>query len=886
MKYHQNRHSRRIRRIRQNRRFVGIPISSSIALWRNIAKIAILAEFAGFTKIAASSVPLSRAQSLFGEISPKSPFSPNSPDSPKSPLCRYPYLELNRSLAKFRQNRHSRRIRRIRQNRRFVGTPISSSIALWRNFAKIAILAEFAGFAKIAASSVPLSRAQSLFGEISPKPPFSPNLPDSPKSPLRRYPYLELNRSLAKYRQNHHSRRICRIRQNRRFVGTPISSSIALWPNFAKIAILAEFAGFAKIAASSVPLSRAQSLLAKFGQNRHSRPIRRFRQNRRFVGTPISSSIALWRNIAKIAILAEFAGFAKIAASSVPLSRAQSPFGEISPKSPLSPNSPDSPKSPLRRYPYLELNRCLAKFRQNRHSRRIRRFRQNRRFVGTPILSSIAVWRNIAKIAILAEFAGFAKIAASSVFLSRAQSLFGEISPKSPFSPNLPDSPKSPLRRYPYLELNRSLAKYRQNHHSRRICRIRQNRRFVGTPISSSIALWQNFAKIAILAECAGFAKIAASSVPLSRAQSLFGEISPKSPFSPSSPDSPKSPLCRYPYLELNRSLAKYRQNHHSRRICRIRQIAASSVPLSRAQSPFGKISPKSPLRRYPYLELNRCLVKFRQNRHSGRIRRFRQNRCFIGTPILSSIALWRNIAKIAILAEFAGFAKIAASSVSLSRAESLFGEISPKSPCSPNLLDSPKSPLRRYPYLELNRSLAKYRENHHSRRICRIRQNRRFVGTPISSSIALWRNFAKIAILAEFAGFAKIAASSVPLSRAQSLFGEISPKSPFSPNSPVSPKSPLRRYPYLELNRSLAKYCQNRHSRRICRIRQNRRFVGTPILSSIAVWRNFAKIAILAEFAGFAKIAASSVPLSRAQSPFGEISPKSPFSPNSPDSI
>ena len=131
MKYHQNRHSRRIRRIRQNRRFVGIPISSSIALWRNITKIAILAEFAGFTKIAASSVPLSRAQSLFGEISPKSPFSPNSPDSPKSPLCRYPYLELNRSLAKFRQNRHSRRIRRIRQNRRFVGTPISSSIALW-----------------------------------------------------------------------------------------------------------------------------------------------------------------------------------------------------------------------------------------------------------------------------------------------------------------------------------------------------------------------------------------------------------------------------------------------------------------------------------------------------------------------------------------------------------------------------------------------------------------------------------------------------------------------------------------------------------------------------------------------------------------------------------
>ena len=429
-KFRQNRHSRRIRRIRQNRRFIGTPISSSIALWQNFAKIAIVTEFAGFAKIAASSVPLSRAQSLFCEISPKSPFSLNSPDSPKSPLRRYPYLELNRSLAKFRQNRHSRRIRQIRQNRRFVGTPISSSIALWQNFAKIAIVTEFAGFAKIAASSVPLSRAQSLFGEISPKSPFSLNSPDSPKSPLRRYPCLELNRSLAKFRQNRHSRRIRRIRQNRRFVGTPISSSITLWQNIAKIAILAEFAGFAKIAASSVPLSRAQSL-----------------------------------------------------------------FGEISPKSPFSPNSPDSPKSPLHRYPYLELNYSLAKY---------------------------------PKIAILAEFAGFAKIAASSVPLSRAQSLFGEISPKSPFSPNSPDSPKSPLRRYPYLELNRSLAKYRQNCHSRR---IRQNRRFVGTPMSSSIALWRNFAKIAILAEFAGFVKIAASSVPLSRAQSLFGEISPKSTF-------------------------------------------------------------------------------------------------------------------------------------------------------------------------------------------------------------------------------------------------------------------------------------------------------------------------------------------------------------------
>ena len=247
----------------------------------------------------------------------------------------------------------------------------------------------------------------------------------------------------------------------------------------------------------------------------------------------------------KIAILA---GFVKIATSSVHLSWAQSIFGEILSKSPFSPNSPDSPKSPLCRYPYLELNRSLAKFRQNRYSRRIRRIRQNRRFVGTPISSSIALWRNFVKIAILAEFAVFVKITASSVPLSRTQSLFGEISAKSPFSPNSPDSPKSPLRWYPYLKLNRSLAKFRQNRHSRRIRRIHQNRRFVGTPISSSIALWRNFVKIAILAEFAGFAKIAASLVPISRAQSLFGEISPKSPFSPNSPDSIWS-------------LAKFRQN-------------------------------------------------------------------------------------------------------------------------------------------------------------------------------------------------------------------------------------------------------------------------------------------------------------------------------------
>ena len=380
----------------------------------------------------------------------------------------------------------------------------------------------------------------------SSKSPFSL---DSSKLPLCWYTYLELNRSLAKFRQNRWIRRIC---QNRLFVCTPISSSIAF-------------------------------LNLKFRQNRHSRRICRICQNRRFVCTPISSSIALWRNFAQIAILAQFA---KIAASSVPLSRAQSLFGEISPKSPFSPNSPDLSKSPLRRYPYLELNRSLAKFCQNRHSRRIRRICQNRRFVGTPISSSIALWRNFAKIAILAEFAGFAKIAASSVPLSWAQLLFGEISPKPPFSPNSPDLSKTLLRRYPYLELNRSLAKFRQNRHSRRIRRICQNRRFVGTPISSSIALWRNFAKIAILAQFAGFVKIAASSVPLSRAQSLFGEISPKSPFSP---NSPKSPLRRYPYLELNRSLAKFPKSPFSPNSPKL------PLPLSQAQSLFGEISPKSP---------------------------------------------------------------------------------------------------------------------------------------------------------------------------------------------------------------------------------------------------------------------------------------------------
>ena len=299
----------------------------------------------------------------------------------------------------------------------------------------------------------------------------------------------------------------------------------------------------------TVSPSRAQSLFGEIRQNRHSRRIRRIRQNRRFVGTPILSSIDLRQNFVKIAILAEFTGFVKIAALSVPLSRAQSIFGKISSISPFSPNSPDSSKSPLCRYPNLDLNRSLAKS---------------------------------VKIAILAKFAGFVKIAASSVPLSRAQSLFGKISSKSPFLPNSPDSSKSPLCRYPHLELNRSLAKS---------------------------------VKIAILAKFAGFVKIAASSVPLSRAQSLFGKISSKSLFSPNSPDSSKSPLCRCPYLELNRSSAKFCQNRHSRRIRRIRQ---------------NRRFVGTPSRTKPLFDENR------QNHHSRRIRRIRQNRRFVGTPISS----------------------------------------------------------------------------------------------------------------------------------------------------------------------------------------------------------------------------------------------------------
>ena len=59
------------------------------------------------------------------------------------------------------------RIRRIHQNCCFDSTPLLTSFALWQNFVKFVILA---------ASSVPLSQAHSLFGETSSKLPFPSNL--------------------------------------------------------------------------------------------------------------------------------------------------------------------------------------------------------------------------------------------------------------------------------------------------------------------------------------------------------------------------------------------------------------------------------------------------------------------------------------------------------------------------------------------------------------------------------------------------------------------------------------------------------------------------------------------------------------------------------------
>ena len=67
----------------------------------------------------------------------------------------------------------------------FVGTPLLSSFALWRNFIKFAMLAEFV---KIAALSEPLCPAQSLFGKLLSSSPFSANLTDSSKSQLGWYP--------------------------------------------------------------------------------------------------------------------------------------------------------------------------------------------------------------------------------------------------------------------------------------------------------------------------------------------------------------------------------------------------------------------------------------------------------------------------------------------------------------------------------------------------------------------------------------------------------------------------------------------------------------------------------------------------------------------------
>ena len=87
-----------------------------------------------------------------------------------------------------------------------------------------------------------------------------------------------------------------------------------------------------------------------------------------------------------------------------------------------------------------------------------------------------------------------------------------------------------------------------------------------------------------------------------------------------------------------------------------------------------------------------------------------------------------------------------------------------------------------------------------------------------IRPNLDLWRNFVKFVILAELPGFVKIATLLVPFSRAHSL-----------------------------LSGSRAKFRQILHSRRIS---QNRRFVGTLLLSPIIrshlhLWRNLVKFAI-----------------------------------------
>ena len=161
-------------------------------------------------------------------------------------------------------------------------------------FLKIAILTEFAGFVKIAALLVPLSQNRAQFVKI-----FSPNSPDLSKSLLRRNSSPKSKSPFSPILKIAEFER--RIRQNRAaefFVGTPISSSIAFWRNSSKFRQNRpplsrrirqnhhshRIRGFVKIAASSVPLSRAESLFAEI--RRHSR---RICQNRRFVCTPILS---------------------------------------------------------------------------------------------------------------------------------------------------------------------------------------------------------------------------------------------------------------------------------------------------------------------------------------------------------------------------------------------------------------------------------------------------------------------------------------------------------------------------------------------------------------------------------------------------------------------
>ena len=71
------------------------------------------------------------------------------------------------NLTKFRRRGLSLRERGTDEAAILTNPANSARMVLQRKFVKFAILAKFAVFVKIAASSVPHSRAQSLFGEIS-----------------------------------------------------------------------------------------------------------------------------------------------------------------------------------------------------------------------------------------------------------------------------------------------------------------------------------------------------------------------------------------------------------------------------------------------------------------------------------------------------------------------------------------------------------------------------------------------------------------------------------------------------------------------------------------------------------------------------------------------